>query len=127
MNEERLSDSLVKLGLSEIEAKIYVNLTINGTQIATELAKALNISVSQVCRSLESLKNKSYVSVAHKQGTYFSAEPLEKILAIMEQSIRSKNLEAQAILLNKEALMQRWRMMMDNHSTLDAKNHSWIE
>ncbi len=127
MNQEPLSDSLMSLGLSEMEAKIYVHLAINGAQIATELAKALNVRVSQVFRSLESLKKKGYVSIAIRKGTYFTAEPLEKILTIMEQSIRSKNLEAQAILQNKEALMQRWRMMMDNHTALDAKNHDWIE
>jgi len=127
MGQEPLLESLMSLGLSEMEAKTYVHLAIYGTQVAAELAKALNIHVMRVCRSLESLKNKGYVSIAHRRGAYFTAEPLEKILAIMEQSIRLKNLEAQAILQNKEAVMQRWRMMMDNHSALDATNHSWTE
>jgi sugar-specific transcriptional regulator TrmB len=67
MNHEHVLKALVKLGLSENEAKVYVFLAIKGPQKGRNISEALKLYKQQLYRSLKSLQSKKIVSIIIKR------------------------------------------------------------
>ena len=70
MSLERVIEALISLGLSRLDAEVYVCLTQNGPQTAADLARSLNCSKQKIYPSLKNLQNKGLIS---KDRTIFSA------------------------------------------------------
>jgi len=99
---ERIIEALVRLGLSRVEAEVYVYIANNGSQEAVILAKALNLKKSTMRASLRNLKKKGLVT---KRGPSFSALPFEEALELL---IKTEKEQARAMHESKEELLTTW-------------------
>lgn len=71
---------LMKLGLSEKEAKVYLAALALGAQTAQEIAKKAGVNRATTYVILQGLMNKGLTSVFTKgKKTYFAAEPPEQL------------------------------------------------
>jgi sugar-specific transcriptional regulator TrmB len=101
--------ALVKLGLSQTDAEVYVFLATKGPQKAREVANALKMHKRQLYRSLKKLQNKGIVSSTAEHPARFSAVPFEKVLDLL---LKAKLGEAQRIEQNKEEILSKWQSMI---------------
>ena len=103
MSLERVIKALVSLGLSRLDAEVYVYLAKKGPQEVMDLAKALNYVNKKINASLTNLRTKGLVS---KDGTIFSALPFEEALELL---IRMEKEQAQELHESKEELLASWK------------------
>jgi sugar-specific transcriptional regulator TrmB len=106
MSLERIFKALVKLGLTEIDARVYIFLATKEPNIARNIAEALKTNKQQIYLSLKRLQAKEIVNSNNEQPAIFSALPFEKAL---NKLIDAKTEEAQNIEQNKEELLAAWR------------------
>jgi len=99
---ERILQALTNLGLSSIEAEIYIYLAKKGSMKAIALASGLNHSKNQIYSSLKVLTIKGLVT---KRGTLFSALPFEEALELL---IELEKEQAQVLNESKEKLLASW-------------------
>ena len=99
MSLERVLQTLATLGLSKLDAKIYVYISNKGPQKAVNLSRVLNVSKSTIYASLKSLVNKGLVT---KNSTVYFALPFEEALELL---IETKNKQAEAMNGIKENLI----------------------
>ena len=102
MSLERVIKALIGLGLSRVDAEVYVYLAKKGPQKVVDLTKALNINKQKIHASLKNLRTKGLVS---KDRTIFSALPFEEALDLL---IKMKKERAQAIQEGREELLTAW-------------------
>jgi len=113
MSHERVLKALVGLGLSEMEAEVYVFLAKTGPQKATSIAAALKMYEQQLIRSLKSLREKGIVNATPDQPSQFSAIPFDKALDLL---IKAHLEEARDIEQDKEEILSQWRSMITEDS-----------
>ena len=65
MNKQNLLEELIKFGLEEIEAQIYVYLSENGPLTPLQLSRELNIDRSKIYRSIDKLGSKKFIEQSH--------------------------------------------------------------
>jgi len=99
---ERVIKALIGLGISKIGAKAYVYIAQNGSQSASDLAKALNYSKQQIYASLRILKVKGLVT---NKDTIFIALPFEEALELL---INQKKEKAESMSEKKKELLDNW-------------------
>ena len=80
MSLELILKALIRLGLSRLEAEVYVYIAKMGSQKAKDLDGALNYSKNQIYKSLRMLTEKALVT---KEGIKFSAIPFEEALDLL--------------------------------------------
>ena len=103
MSLERIIIALVNLGLTRMDAEVYVYLAKKGSMRAIALASALNYTKNQIYTSLRRLTTKELVT---KNGKLFSSIPFEEALELLI----SKHEEQKKILeQNKEKLLAGWK------------------
>lgn len=102
MSLELIIKALVRLGLSRLEAEVYVYIANNGPQKAVTLAKVLNFNNSKIYASLRNLQTKGLVT---KDRAIFSALPFEEALELL---IEMEKEQAQAMQESKEELLTTW-------------------
>jgi len=79
-------DSLVKLGLSEIEAKVYTAIIKNGPCFVAVLVNAAKKHRQIVYNALESLEKKNLITVSQKNGKhYYTVGEPDRILIDLKQ------------------------------------------
>ena len=94
---------LEKLGIEPDSTRVYIELTKTGHTSALQLAKATNISRTQVYRHLEALQSHSLVSAEQlSYGTLYRALPLQNI----EGVLANHEAEAAAIRRNLGGMVQ---------------------
>src|SRR6476660_4586337 len=92
---------LGKLGVDQESVKIYVELVRHGYSSALQLAKATNISRTQVYRHLENLQQNGLVSAEQlNYGTLYRPMPIENI----EGLLANREAETAAIRRNLSAM-----------------------
>ena len=94
--------ALIGLGLTRLDAEVYVYLAKKGPQEVVDLAKALNYVNKKIDASLKNLQTKRLVS---KDRTIFSALPFEEALDLL---IKMEKEQAQAMHESKEELLATW-------------------
>ena len=99
---ERMLNTLVSLGLTRIEAEIYVFLTKNGPQKEADLVNTLNVNDQQLHHNLSNLQEKGFVNSTPKQDNIFFAVPFKKVL---ENLIEAKLEETERIKKEKTELL----------------------
>lgn len=114
LSHERVLKALVKLGLSEREAEVYVFLAREGPQKGSSIAETLKLNKQHLYAILKSLQNKRIVNATLEYAAQFSALPFEKALASLAEAKRK---EAQRIEENKEEIISHWRSMNPKNIT----------
>lgn len=84
-----ITGKLEKLGLSEIEAAIYLFLTQHGTSFAPQIQSALDLQKVPVYRALNALTARDLVTASgDKRRIKYTAEPTKKLLDQYDQNIK---------------------------------------
>jgi sugar-specific transcriptional regulator TrmB len=91
--------ALKSLGLTDMDARVYVYLAKKGPREETALAYALNATDQQLCQSLKNLQEKGFVTSKSENQTVFSAVPLEKVI---DNIVKAKTEATQRIEQDKE-------------------------
>jgi sugar-specific transcriptional regulator TrmB len=108
-----MHQALVKLGFTETEAKVYVQLKTEGPQSSKDIAKALNLHMRQICDSLKKMQSRSFVEANHKCQTLFLAVPIEKVLDLL---IKDNVEQARYMMKSKKELLSSWNSITHNNS-----------
>ena len=98
--------TLIKLGFTETDAKVYVYLATEGPRIASEIAEALKIYKQRLYCSLNNLQSKGIINASPEYPARYSAVLFEKILDLL---IEAKKEQQEALQENKEELLSTWR------------------
>lgn len=102
MSLERVIKALIGLGLSRLDAEVYVYLAKKGKRNVVSLASALNYDKKKIYRSLKNLQTKGLVAKVH---TIFSALPFKEALELL---IEMETEHAQIMYESKEELLATW-------------------
>jgi len=111
LSQERVLKTLISLGFSETDAKIYVFLSKKGLQKGREISKSLKISKQFLYPCLKNLQSKGIVSVTLEHPARFSAMPFEKVLDFF---VKSKIEEAQRFQSTKDEILSDWQSIIVN-------------
>lgn len=106
MKQKALTKALTSLGLSEIDAEIYLLLAKEGPQPGRHIAESLALYKQQLYRSLKRLQKKGVVHTFLERPARFSAVSLEKVLDFL---IEAKKEQALALQESREELLSGWR------------------
>ena len=108
MSKEGLLKALTGIGLSQVDAEVYIFLA-NGPQKGKNIAEALKLYKQQLYRSLRNLQGKGLVSVTCEHPTQFSAVSLERVI---DMFVKVKTEEARALQETKEELLSTLRSLI---------------
>ncbi len=89
----------MSLGLTQLEAQIYVYLAKKGPREEKDLAHALETTDEELCRSLLNLQENGFVTSKIEHQTIFTAVPLEQVI---ENIVKAKTEETQRMEEEKE-------------------------
>jgi sugar-specific transcriptional regulator TrmB len=103
MSLERVMDALVNLGLTRMDAEIYVYLAKKGAMKEITLDSALTYTKKQIYNSLRRLTTKE---LASKNGKLYSTIPFEEALDML---IKLKEEEAKTMNQRKKELLVNWK------------------
>jgi len=106
LSQERVLKTLMDLGLTQSDAKVYIFLGKRGLQKGIDIARALKIRKQQIYRSLKNLENKGLVSATLDYPARYSAENFRKVIDLF---IRAKMEEAQSLRQSKVSILQDWQ------------------
>jgi len=106
LSRDEVLKTLVSLGLTQMDAKIYIFLAKKGAQKGRDIRKALKITKQQLYPSLKNLQNKGIVSSTLEHPARFSAIPFEKVLDLF---IKAKMEETQRLQYSKEEILSKWQ------------------
>jgi len=98
--------TLVSLGLSQVDAKIYVFLSAEGPQNGRNIAGTLKLYKQQLYRSLKRLQAKGIVNSSNKRPAVFSSISFEDVLDLF---LEVKKEEADILQESREELLSKWR------------------
>ena len=101
------------LGLSEVDAEVYVYLALNGPCKAREVVDKMEIYKEQLYRSIKNLKEKDIVFASTGFPAEFSAIPFEKVLDLLSEI---KKRQAEALKVINEFLMDNWESMLEQNN-----------
>lgn len=105
MSQEKILKTLKILGLSKLEARIYVHLARRKPQKAKDIAQSLKLIKQQVYPTLKKLQSKGIVTSTLERPARFSAVPFKKMLDLY---VKAKMEEAQSVQRNMEELIVDW-------------------
>ena len=106
MSWERIFKALVSLGLSEIDARVYIHLATKGPALARDIMKELMVKNRQVYRSLRKLQDKGTVRTNNEHPARFSALPFEEVVDML---IELKEGQAKTLQESREELISSWQ------------------
>jgi sugar-specific transcriptional regulator TrmB len=114
LSHERVLKALVSLGLSQVEARVYVYLASEGPQKVENIAKTLKLDKQHLHSTMKSLQNKRIVNATLEYSAQFSALPFEIAL---DSLVEAKRKKVQRIEENKEEIISYWRSMIARDAT----------
>lgn len=117
-NELTIIESLVNLGLTNNEAKIYLFLVKNPNSNGYEISKVTGISRSLVYGGLEKLKNMDFVEVSKGEASSYIAKQIDEL----EHSI-SKNIEKSLSVLRKNLTLLQPKQDAELFLTITEKSN----
>ena len=106
MSLERIYSALISLGLSETEAKVYINLAMKGYSRARKIVDDLGISKRQIYRSLKVLERKGMIIVSNELPADFSALPFEEVLDML---IEFKQEQTKDVKKRRKEILSSWK------------------
>jgi sugar-specific transcriptional regulator TrmB len=114
LSKERVLKTLEGLGLSRVDAEVYVYLAKKGPRKGRKLANDLQITKQQLYPSLRNLEKKGIVTTSLDRPALFSALAFEKVLELL---ITIKMNQAKAIKETKKELLKSWLSMSLHEQT----------
>jgi sugar-specific transcriptional regulator TrmB len=108
MSKENLLKTLKELGLSKLDARVYLFLAKTSPKKAKEITLALKISKQQLYPSLKSLKSKSLVNATLEHPAQFSAVTFKKALDLFA---KAKIEEAKSIQQSADKILSDWQSL----------------
>jgi hypothetical protein len=116
LSQERVFKALTDLGLSQLDAKVYVFLGKRGLQKGQDIARGLKVNKQQIYRSLKNLQDRGIVSVTFDHPARYSAEPFQKVIDLF---IRAKMEDAQRLKQSKDSILSDWQSIAiaETHET----------
>lgn len=87
-------ESIVNLGFTELEARIYLCLLQSSPATGYKVAKEIGTTHASIYKALESLEHKGAVLVDHAQTRLCRAVPYEELFDMLEQSFQTRRQEA---------------------------------
>ena len=112
MSLERIFKALVSLGLSQIDARVYIFLALKGPEKALSIVKNLKISKEQIHRSLKHLQDKGIIVSDSEDKNSFSALPFEEALKLLIKTEREQTKVMQ------KTLLSTWKTMIKKNSEI---------
>lgn len=106
MSLERVINALVGLGLTRLDAEVYVYLAKNGPLSEIVLARELTIKDSKLNRSLKNLRNKEIVRTVGRTSIELWAIPFEEALNLLIEINKQQNVVLQEV---KRELFASWK------------------
>ncbi len=106
-------EALVRLGLSNNDAEVYIYLAKGGPQGTQNMANALKMYEDQLSWSLKSLQTKGIVSATKDQATLFSALPFDKVLDLL---LKAHFQETRNMEQDKTEILSQWRTLTERDS-----------
>ena len=106
MSQEKVLKTLVSLGLTQLDAKVYILLAKRGPIKARDAAKALKISKQRIYPIIKNLQGKGIATSTLERPARFSAVPFEKVLDLF---VKAKIEQAQRIQQNRAELLSDWQ------------------
>ena len=113
MSKERIVKALEQLGLSNIDAQVYVFLAKNGPHELRDIASALNLQERKVHRSVKDLQDMTIVKPSIKHPLELIAVPFEEVIELF---IEIKKEQAKAIQESREELLSSWKFITKKDS-----------
>jgi sugar-specific transcriptional regulator TrmB len=98
--------TLTNLGLTQLEAKVYLYLSKRGPQKAGDTAKALKLVKQQLYPTLKRLQRKGIVTSTLEHPARFSVLSFDKVLDLF---VKAKMDEVQLVQRNKDELISDWQ------------------
>jgi sugar-specific transcriptional regulator TrmB len=124
VSQEKVLKTLVSLGFTQWDAKVYILLAKRGPIKASDAAKALKISKQRTYPIIKSLQSKGIVTSTLERPARFSAVPFEKVLDLF---VKTKIEQAQRIQRSKDALLSDWQSIAVAESDSSAGKFTVIE
>jgi len=106
LSKERIIKALKGLGLTQVDAQIYVFLTKEGPHRMEKIALALNLPENKVDRSLKELQSISIVKASIEYPLEFVAMPFEEVIDLF---IEVKKEQAKTMEKSREELLSNWK------------------
>ena len=106
--------ALESLGLTGVDAEVYVYLAKRGPHEEKDLASALKIARTQLRLSIEILLTKGMIIAYSEHSVKYSAIELEKVL---EQFLVAKKEQAKILRTTKKELLNMWRSSVKKDSS----------
>ena len=96
MNEQIILEELISLGLTEVEAQIYLHLLKNGSKTPLEMSRETNINRTKIYRLIDLLREKKLIEqFGSNRGLKLRAAPPSnlELLVIAEDEKIKRNME----------------------------------
>ncbi|HLN88780.1 MAG TPA: helix-turn-helix domain-containing protein [Candidatus Binatia bacterium] len=106
MSQQKILNTLQNLGLSFLDAQVYLFLGKKGPKKVSELVQSLKIPKQQLYTILKNLQSKGIVNATLEHPARFSIEPFEKVLDLF---VKAKMEEAQRIQGDKNEILADWQ------------------
>jgi sugar-specific transcriptional regulator TrmB len=106
VSQEKVLKTLGSLGLTLLDAKVYILLAKRGPIKARDAAKALKISKQRLYPIIKNLQSKGIVNSSLERPARFSAVEFEKVLDLF---LKAKMEQAQHIRQNMDELLSDWK------------------
>jgi len=106
VSQEKILKTLVSLGFTQWDAKVYVLLAKRGPIKARDAAKVLKMSKQRLYPIIRSLQSKGIVNSSLERPARFSAVPFARVLDLF---VKVKMAEAQRVQQNKDAILSDWQ------------------
>ena len=114
MSEKRILKALNSFGLTKNDAVIYIFLAKRGTHKIRDIASVLNLTESNIHKSLTDLLNRKLVKTSSEYPLGFVAVPFEQVIKLI---IEAKKEQAKSLQASKEELLSTWRSITEKNST----------
>jgi len=105
LTQEWMLKTLLDLGLTQQDAKVYVFLALNGSQEARAITSALKTYKRQVYRTLNRLKRQQIVTASADLPAKFAIVPFDRVLEMM---MKANVEEANRLEQEKEKMFCLW-------------------
>ncbi len=104
-------EALMKLGLSNTDAEVYLFLAPKNPQTATDISDTLRIKKQKLSPCLKSLKEKGILNSTNSHPSLFSAVPMENVVDLL---VKANLAEAQSMERNRQEILAYWQEILKN-------------
>jgi len=115
---EMIEETLLNLGLSRNEAKVYLCLARTGKKKASEISRAVSLHRTETYRVLKGLEKKGLVSLVLEKPLKFVAVPFEKAITWL---IETEKMKLRTLEQSKDRLIEIWLSIPKPHVDASKK------